>query len=384
MKQIYFLLVFIIANFKSQVIKDSILGNPKYIKEYVVFLNNSNPYKFMSFDDEYGHAMIMRPTNLRKSMEKSWFETWFCRYINNETYYDRNRNIIKETWYYRSGEIVDDYDYTYDNINRLITEKSINKYSKHSSKYFYEGNNKTAKFSEYSYQWENEPVKIYINPINTGKPLFVSRFDSISKSDSIFTITNEIWKKVDKNSYSKREDTVYHNKLTKVKFYNQQYRVIEEKNFKIDEDFENKKIFLKEHIKYEYDQFGKITKKIYLKDGKFYYYTIFGNGKIIKEEKPDDYGKTSYTTFSYTKDQKLKNKRIYYNDKISNEVRFEYNGNYIVKLFYSDKFGRGDEVAETIVVVFKYKFDKRKNWTEIIKNVNGKDLYKWVREIKYY
>ena len=34
-------------------------------------------------------------------------------------------------------------------------------------------------------------------------------------------------------------------------------------------------------------------------------------------------------------------------------------------------------------VTFRYRFDENNNWIEIIKNVNGKDLYMWKREIEY-
>jgi len=133
------LLLFIILTstfINCQVIKDTVLGKPKFVKESVVFLNNSGPFTFMEGDDEYGHAMIMTPENLRNSMKDTWFETDFCRYINNETYYSENRNIIKETWYYKSGEIVDAYVYKYDYLNRLITEKSKNKYSERTIRNF--------------------------------------------------------------------------------------------------------------------------------------------------------------------------------------------------------------------------------------------------------
>ncbi len=146
----------------SKIISDSLLGKPKYVKEYVVFLNNSHPYTFMKGDSEYGHAMIMEPENLRNSMKSSWFKTGFCRYINNETYYDKNRKVTKETWYYKSGRIVDDYDYTYDNLNRLLKERSKNNYSEKVTNYIYDKNSKQARFVESSYKIQNEPVERYV------------------------------------------------------------------------------------------------------------------------------------------------------------------------------------------------------------------------------
>lgn len=381
MKQILFILIFLSACFNSQVIKDSILGKPKFVKEYVVFLNNSGPFIFMKGDDEYGHAVIMTPKNLRSRMRETWFETDFCRYINNETYYDKNRNITKETWYYKSGEIVDDYDYTFDSLNRLIEEKRKSKYSESSSHYFYNGNNKTPNFKETYYKIKDEPMEKYISNRESFRPLYVTKFDTLTKTDSIFAITNEIWKKVGERSYTEVKDSIYHKKLNCVKIYDNQYRVIESKYFDHKLDYDNKKIFLNKHMKYEYDKSGNLIQRTEIKDGKYHYYTILGNGKIITEEKDGNYEKTMSTTYAYTKDQKLERRTTHYNNTIWYDIRFEYKDNYIAKIFYLDE---SDKKTEPTVVIFKYKFDKQKNWTEIIKNVDGKDLYKWVRKIEYY
>ncbi|MEY8760764.1 hypothetical protein [Chryseobacterium tongliaoense] len=383
MKQILFFSVFISVHFNSQAIKDSIFGKSKLVKEYVVFLNNSGPFTFMEGDDEYGHATIMKPENLRKSMAGSWFETDFCRYINNETYYNKNRNIIKETWYYKSGKIVDDYVYTYDNLNRLITKKSKNDYSESTYRFFYDKNSGIVKFREYYSKWKDEHMKKYVNNSESFKPLFVTEFDTITKTDSIFAITNNIWKKIG-NGYSEGKDSIYHKKLSMIKVYDNLYRVIEEKYFNYKDDYQNKKIYLSRHLKYEYDNSGNVTRQTDFKDGKISSYVIYENGKIIKEESIDDDGKKNYTIYTYTKDQKLQQRTIYYKGKVWHDVKFEYKDNYISKLYYLDKFGRQEQKVEPTIITFKYIFDKQKNWKEVIKNVNGKDLYKWVREIEYY
>ncbi|WP_027381607.1 hypothetical protein [Chryseobacterium daeguense] len=378
MKQILFFLILLSTLFNSQVIKDSILGRPKYVKEYVIFLNDSGPFTFMKGDDEYGHATIMEPEILRESMRDTWFETDFCRYINNETYYDKNRNITKQIWYYKSGKIVDDYDYTYDNLNRLVLEK-VKGYSEKAYRYFYEGNNKTAKFVEAYFKSKDGPLKKFVNNYESFKPLIVTKFDTISKTDSIFTITNDIWKKIDKG-YIQVKDSIYYKKLTRVKTYDNHYKVIEDKFFKYESDFQNRKIYLDRHLKYEYDNFGNVIKEINFSDGNLYSYIISRNGKIIKEEKKDNAGKTSYIVYTYSKDQKLERRIMYYNEKVWYDTSFEYKNNYITKVLYLDKYDK----KEPSIINFKYTFDKQKNWTEIIKNVNGKDLYKWIRKIEYY
>lgn len=87
------------------------------------------------------------------------------------------------------------------------------------------------------------------------------------------------------------------------------------------------------------------------------------------------------SNFSYTKDQQLEKIVSYYGGKISFDKRFEYENNYIIKLYYANKFRKDNEPIKPINVIFKYKFDEQNNWTEIVKNVNGQDLYKWVREL---
>jgi len=367
----------------SKVITDHILGNPKFVKEYVIFLNNSGPFTFMKGDSEYGHSIMMTPRSLRASMKGTWFETDFCRYINNETYYDRNQKIVKETWFYKSGEIVDDHNYTYDILGRLVKESSKNRYSKDSLLFFYEGNKKEVKFEKSYYKWKNDPVKININNFESEKPLLITKFDTLSKTDSIFTVTNDIWRKVGERSYTRGKDSIYQKKLSRIKIYNNNYKVIEEKTFNYEDDHENKKIYLTEHTKYEYNEFGNLIKQSNIKDGKFYSYTMLGKGKIISEEKKANTGKTWYEMYVYDRDQRLERRTSYYDDKIQGDIRFEYKENYISKLHYLEIYDE-NKVAEPKIIIFKYKFDKHKNWTEVIKNVNGKDLYKWVREIKYY
>ncbi|WP_344827678.1 hypothetical protein [Chryseobacterium ginsenosidimutans] len=380
-----FLIIFILtfSFFQSQVIKDTVLGKPKFVKEYVLFLNDSGPYTFMKGDDEYGHATIMRPDNLRKSMSGSWFGSDFCRYINNETYYDKNRNITKEIWYYKSGRIVDDYDYTYDNLNRLITEKSKNDYSEDTSRYIYEKNDKSPNFKEYYSRWKDEPMKKYVHNTESFKPLSITKYDSISKTDSIFVITDDIWKKVGQG-YTEGKDSIYHKKLSQIKIYDSQYKVIEGKFFDYKSDYQNKKIILKNHVKYDYDNLGNVIKQTGFTNGKISSIITYQNGKIKKEENIYDAGSTFSTVYEYTKDQNLSRRTVYKNNKVWYDIKFEYKNNHIVKLFYLDKFGREDKQVEPTVIIFKYKFDKQKNWTEVIKNVDGKDLYKWIREIKYY
>ena len=382
MRLLFFLLLFS-SLFNSQVIKDSILGKPKFVKEYVVFLNNSGSFTFMQGDSEYGHATRMNPDNLRESMLKSWFETDFCRYTNNETHYNKNKKITEETWFYKDGSLVDNYKYKYDRINRLISKTRRGKTSETSQTFFYEGKEKAPSFREYNYKNKAENIKKF-DKINHQKPFSISKFDTVSKADSIFWVTDFIWKKVGEKSYQEANDSIYRKKLVQVKFYDDNLRMIETKFFDYKSDHFNKKIFQISHKKYSYDSEGNVTKETELQDGKYHYYIISEGGKYIKEEKEGNYSKSSSIEYSYMLDGTLQQKTDLYNGNISNQIRFEYKNNLIEKLFYLDTWGKKEKDLKPNIIIFKYKFDRHKNWIECIKNVDGEDLYMWKREIEYY
>ncbi|MEN4758725.1 hypothetical protein ABEG63_00125 [Chryseobacterium sp. C39-AII1] len=384
MKKILFLLILLSTHYNTQVIKDSILGNPKFVKEYVIFLNDSGPFTFMRGDNEYGHSIRMVPKILRESMRDTWFETDFCRYINNETYYDKNRNVTKEIWYYKSGEIVDDYDYTYDNLNRLATERSKNDRSEDNYRFFYDKNSKVLKFREIYSKWKDEPMKKYIHNIESNKPLFVSKFDTITRTDSIFAITDFVWKKVGENSFQEGNDSIFRKKLSRVNFYDNEFQIKESKFFDYKLDYYNKKLFQSGYTKYEYDLLGRIKKETQIKDDKYHYFIPEKNGKYREEIKDGGYASISSTDYEHYNDGNLKTRTHFYQGNISNQIQFVYKNNHIEKLIYLDTWGKTKDDLKPTEVIFKYKFDKQKNWTEVIKNVNGKDLYKWVRQIEYY
>ena len=384
MKKNLLLLLFITSFSFAQVIKDSILGKPKFVKEYVLFLNESGPRKFMEFDDEYGHATNMSPENLRQSMRTSWFETNFCRYINNETSYNKNHKITKETWFYKNGEIVDDYNYTYDHIGRLSNEKSVSKNSSRNKKYIYKGSSKKLKFTEYSSKWKDEPTETFFNNREGYTPFIVTKYDTLSKIDSIFTITDFIWKKVGENSFQEGNDSIFRKKLTQVNFYDDNFQIKEAKFFDYKLDRNNVDLFQDGSAKYEYDSLGRVIKETQIKDDKYHYFILEKNGKYREEVKEGGYASVSSIEYSYNNVGKLKTRTYFYQGNISDEISFEYNNDLIAKLYYLDTWGKEKKDIKPTLITFKYKFDKNNNWTECIKNVDGKDLYLWKREIKYY
>ena len=382
MKIIGFLLL-ISSLYNSQIIKDSILGKPKYVKEYVVFLNNSGPFTFMQGDSEYGHAVIMIPKFLRERMSKTWFESNFCRYINNETHYNSDRKITKEIWYYKSGKVVDDYSYEYDKFGRLKKEYSKNSYSDDIREYFYEGNNKYARFEKSTYRRKSEKTEFYLKDNNQFNQLSVSKYDSISKTDSIFSVTNKYMKHLGERTFTSAQDSIYRPRLTKIRIFNDSFRVIKEKLFNPD-DYNLNKIFFSNEINYQYDSVGRISKTTQFHDDKYHYFILEKNGKYREEIKNGNIASNSTTEYEYDSNSIIKTITNIYQGKISHQIRFEYKNNLIEKLYYLDTWGKKENELKHDIIIFKYKFDKHKNWTECTKNVNGKDLYIWKREIQYY
>ena len=367
----------------TQVSSDTIFGKPKYVKEYVLFLNNSGPLTFMKGDSEYGHAANMTPRFLRKNMNRSWFETDFCRYINNETHYDKNRNITKEIWYYKSGEIVDDYTYEYDYLGRLIKEHSKDKYSQVTKRYFYQGIDKKPKFKEYISRWGNDPTEKFVKNVEEGNPFMTIKYDSITKVDSVFSVTSKYMKKIGERTYTSANDSIYRKRLIGVKKYDSIFRVIEAKTFSPD-DYNLSKVYLSNQTKYQYNEKGNVIKEESFQDDKYRYFFLEKNGKYREEIKEGEIASNSSIEYSYLHDGTIEARTYYYQGKISNQVCFEFKNNLIKKLYYLDTWGMKDNDLKPTIITFKYKFDKHKNWIECIKNVDGKDLYVWKREIQYH
>lgn len=89
---------------------------------------------------------------------------------------------------------------------------------------------------------------------------------------------------------------------------------------------------------------------------------------------------TYYKTFEYDKLNR-KTKEFNFSPKYpDNNISLEYFYNeteYPIKLLYLEK-------GITTQVDFEYVFDDKKNWIEQTKSVNGKKLYVWKRELKYF
>lgn len=366
----------------AQVSSDTIFGKPKYVKEYVMFLNDSGPHTFMEGDDEYGHDVIMTPKNLRSRMRNTWFTTDFCRYTNNETFYDVNRNITKEMWYYKSEKSVGEYVYTYDKMGRLINEYSNRNDWGWKKTYYYQGKNRVPKFNKYQSKWGDEPLTSYLN--QNREFFYTSKFDTITKIDSIFYLTTSIPGNLEEKGYLASKDSIIRPKLRSVNTYNEKMQLISSRGFSSNKDSNSTELTSSGITTYKYDDRGNVIEEATRSEENIHKYVLQKNGKYIETITPNKNRTSSTDKFLYDEHDQLIKESNFYGEKLITENIYTYKNNLIQSLSHFDHWGQKKKDKKPYLIIFKYKFDKHKNWIECVKNVDGKDLYVWKREIKYY
>ncbi len=116
--------------------------------------------------------------------------------------------------------------------------------------------------------------------------------------------------------------------------------------------------------------------------------TIFkydGNNLMTQINSSRGYQPLTYVYYKYDKKGNLNEKYCCDEDISKAKIieKYFYKNDKIVKLNYSEE-SFNSQKNDNYNISYSYKFDNNKNWVEIIKTVNGIDLFKWVREIEYY
>ena len=124
--------------------KDTLYGNVKSVREKVVFLDESDQdIQFYAGDGDYDHFYFRNPKIARESFFDYWYYTPYVGYSNYYQEFDKERKTTKEIWYYKSGRIVDTYEYKYDKKGNLIQGKEISYDNHYSCKnYAYDNDDK--------------------------------------------------------------------------------------------------------------------------------------------------------------------------------------------------------------------------------------------------
>jgi hypothetical protein len=347
--------------------KDTIYGNVKKIKEKVIFLTEIENHQLLYYND-YGHSGFRGPESTIARFKDNWFTTNFCYYINYEREFDLKKNIIKDVWYGKKDDFINSYKKIYNLENKLIKEIESTPYSENIINYYYSEYNdvniikQNSNYKYFSHQYkkiENGKIKILKTFSDNGTVYEFEYFYSPQNKLSYRIFKNpESWKQIDDRTWSYgTHDSIITPYKDIVNTYDSKNRIIKHEEFGLyedDEEHKNPKSITTTEYQYEGENL------IFLK-------TKYGSGIA------------SYNHFVYDKKNRVIEKFCCNeNIKEANSIeKFTYNLNEISSLLFTSE-------KRTYKVSFKYKYDLNKNWIEIIKSVDGKDLFKWVRQIEYY
>jgi hypothetical protein len=371
--------------------KDTIYSKIKSIREQLIFLDeNRQNRKLFSTEGDYGHNGFLSEEYTKSRFNIWWYQTYWVHYINYYKEFDINNKLLKVVWYYKDQTILNSCENEYDKEGNLVNQK-INSY----------------KLSNTNNLYDKNKNLILSKNIDSDK--------NYSTTKKKFNKKNQIIREEYFNSEYAKE------KRISEYYYDISGNLIEEKRFdEYGEDY---------GTKFEYDFKNRKTKIIHhspfiwvkTKTGSRQERTKNGNDQIVREFKYDEKNRiietkfynseynieilyrkevtiyendlikniysydnkdslTHYKTFEYD-NQNRKTKEFNVSPKYpENNISLEYFYNeteYPIKLLYLEK-------GITTQVDFEYVLDDKKNWIEQTKSVNGKKLYVWKRELKYF
>jgi hypothetical protein len=377
---IFLLFISIRVSNAQEISKDTIYGNVKKIREKVVFLTEvENPQ--MLYNNDYGHSGFRGPKSTTSRFYKFWFSSNFCYYINYERHYDEKRNVIKDIWYDKQNEFMNSYKYKYDAKNRVTMEIDSTNFSLYTKNSYYQDYENITIENIVSQSSDNKHFKhlIYFykdNKLTRSKNIddngnieeYIYNYNSFGKLSSRIHKNPSSHKKYGKNSWSYGvHDSIGIILKDQTYVYDLKNRLINTLNyaFSKEDNYQTAKLIYQEINKYD-------------------------NNNLIRVEKRIENGGTStFLNYKYDKQNRL----IEYN--VCNETnsnpkiieKYKYRNNKIISLEYiNESYDESFEVngMKKSTSTFSYKYDIKNNWTEIVKNVDGVDLYKWIREIEYY
>ncbi len=342
---------------------DTIYGNPKSVKMEVNFYDIQNTkHKKIEYPE-----MGLSPKQITSTFINNWSKYVGCTYINYYKEFNKNGKPKREVWYDYDKEIYFEYQYKYDKNENLVEIKELywdDVY--YINRYFYNKSNLLISESRYWSDDSNDFVHWYFTRGYKGKIIGVKSFDEDGSRDIITYEIDSIENTI--NEYHQRVFNYTNGDSFKVKDSIGKKFLIKKSKF---DDFENKiyeERWIEENSKrpyktiYKYDDRNNLVYQGNIKDTLNSYINYRYNSNSLK----------TYYEHIHIK-YPNNNDTIVYNYNNKNLIKK-------VKYLGKDHYGRKREY----VLDFKYKFDKKGNWTEITKIVNGGPLYVWTRKIKYY
>ncbi|WP_034060236.1 hypothetical protein [Lacinutrix jangbogonensis] len=338
---------------------DTIYGNPKSVKLEIYFLEKSVPKVYTEY-----HGDIFRNISRYRIMNiKNLYRRNKVSYINYQMFFNEKKLKEKEIWYNYPDEIERGIYYSYDKNENLIEKKEVffddvfylqkKYYSKSnrviaSSRYFSDTPNE---FIHWYYFRNKDGKLIKIKSINDEGKISTNNYELNQKGEVVreFGIRQPNWR------FPQNKSNSFNKEITKVEYiYNKNGNRILQLNY----NTTSNRIYSKHVSKFD-NQNNLIEKVIFVKQ--------------------KDTTKQKLRRYKYNND----NYRVYEEDIdldgfISTSIMTSYNNeDCIIKTIHFEN-------DTTSIFDFKYKFDRKGNWTKITKIVNGEPLYIWTRKIKYY
>ena len=370
-----FLIVFLIisTSAKPQVSNiDSIYGNIKRVREKVFDISDKDNPKQIEID-EYSDSMVLIPNDLNLNIYDILFSGSNIGYENYERIYNENGDILKNTWFVKKDEFYESTTYKYDKKNRVIRKiDSTNNYVSIKNHYyedFDEFTNENIISLSFDSNYFNHTIKQHKdNKVIRIK--HIDEFGNITEYNNNYTLNGklkstttkepETWRKNEEGDWSYGvHDSIPNVFKSRINEYDEKNRILKsfEYNYSIKNNY--KAPILLHQVLYNYENNKTTVKEIYesgMISSKSYIYD--NQNRIIK-----------YFCCSDTiSDSNLIREYSYKNGKIVSG-----------KLITKDN-GK----IEIQKIDFKYKYDDKNNWIEIIKLVDGKERFKRIREIEYY
>lgn len=349
---------------------DSLKGNIKSVREKLVFLNDTiQNIKLFTSEGDYGHHGFFSREFTLGRFKNWWYTLPWTHYLNYYREYDDNQNITLETWFYKDDSFLREYQFQFDDKNNLIEIRE------------YQERDTLSIVKRFAYDYDNlKTSEIWVYPDDISNYLYInyeydennlliksSRFDEEGYQTTIRynynhhkKKTKEIlskprsWKPYKENSRIYSRDTTDNVYLKRTYIYDDYQNLIKV----VEQNYEDN--YRKSSTVFNYDSNNRIIKKM-----------ILDQNDSIR----------LYWTYEYVKDIDFKTKESLILPKFPDDysvLEFVYDkNNRILKLFH-------EEDKKVNLVEFEYKFDKKRNWYEQLKKVNGKSLYLRKREIVYF
>lgn len=403
MKKAQIILFFIFCNTISSQMKDTVFGKVKSVKEEIVFLDkNKQNYRIFNTDGDYGHSGFISNEATKDRFYSNWYHSSFVHYLNYYKEFNIKGKALNEIWYYKNGDTLSRYEYTYNEKDKLIQIKEFDGFDKNEfsvlnytfddysnllkSKLRYYSDEPNYYTLEY-FMYDKEKRLIETNSINSDaiKSGFKFEYDYLGRKlkkirkdyyeYNYFDDGSSSYGPVNYSNDKLSELYIYDdkNKLKEILHYYNIYKnenevnlISKTKNYYNENGLLSRKITTNEKdtlnslIEYKYDKRNRLIEENYIHK-RF----IENKEDMIFDKKNINIKEIKLPKFEFV---------------VSRKLKYKYDKENIVELIVTEIFDK----PITTKCSFEYKFDDKNNWIEQSKYINGKKIYVWKRKIIYY